>query len=201
MSATSWGRFFGMPGKTVPLDKEYLQRACLAKLSEADERINYVRLYVPSIVGDSEQMLEDARSYSLTEPIMCIFTASKAKAQANLLANAISINRQNVDALLQQKIQADNVILEKQQEKGFFPILGYSYTQYAADLRADQPYSALTFSEYALELSNLDIYFSQEKTFYIPTPVLDEIAIFGFGALFGAAVVMLILGRRKKRRR
>jgi hypothetical protein len=40
-----------------------------------------------------------------------------------------------------------------------FPILGYSYFEYANSLKESDPFSALLYSEYALELSNLDIYF------------------------------------------
>jgi uncharacterized protein len=200
VSAQSWMGFFGMPGQNLRLDQSYLQRACLAKLSEADERINYVRLYAPTIVAESERLLEDAREYSQTEPILCIFTASKAKAQANLLANAITIGRENVDALIQQKIDADRVVLMKQQGKGFFPILGFSYTQYAGDLRVDTPYSSLTFAEYALELSNLDIYFPKEQRYRLPPGFSEALLVFLFGAIFGAALATFILRKPRKRR-
>jgi uncharacterized protein len=200
VSARSWSGFFAMPGQELRFDQAYLQRACLAKLSEAEERINYVRLYVPTIVAESERLLEDARDYSQDEPILCIFTASKAKAQANLLANAITIGRENIDALIQQKTDADWVVLQKQQEKGFFPILGYSYTQYAMDLRPDSPYSALTFAEYALELSNLDIYFPKEQHLKLPPGFTSALLLFAFGSVFGAAVATIILRKPRKRR-
>jgi len=44
-------------------------------------------------------------------------------------------------------------------EKGIFPVVGYSYFEYANSLKENDPFSALLYSEYALELSNLDIYF------------------------------------------
>ena len=187
MSADTWSAFFGMPGRRVQLDTAYLQNACLSKMSEAEERINYVRFYTPSLVSESEQLLSDARDESMYEPILCIFTASKAKAQANLLASAISVGKEQVDALILQKLNADEIVLKKQQEKGFFPIIGYSYTQYAADLRDPMPYSALTFSEYALELSNLDLYFPNEQPYHFPEQLWIASLLFLSGALFGIA--------------
>jgi predicted S18 family serine protease len=196
VSAKSWSSFFGMKGKSLNIDDIYLQRACLAKLSEADERINYVKLYAPSVLLESERLLAQAQGYSKTEPILCIFTASKAKAQADLLANAMSVDRASVDALVAQKLDAAQVVLQKQQEKGFFPILGYSYAQYAGDLRDANPYSSLTFAEYSIELSNLDIYFPREKHWGIPQSILNGFLIFSFGVIFGASVIFFILRRK-----
>jgi uncharacterized protein len=201
LSAHSWSTFFGMDSTPVQLDPLYLQRACLSKISEAEERISYVELYAPQAVLESHTLLEEAKRLAAVEPILCIFTASKSKAQANLLANAISVDRASVDALVQQKLDADLFILKKQQDKGFFPILGYSYMQYASDLRKDNPYSALTFSEYALELSNLDIYFPREERFYIPPHVLEGLILFSLGAVFGAGVAIFFLGKYAMRKR
>jgi uncharacterized protein len=201
VSAKSWSMFFGMPGKEVQLDSDYLQQACLAKIGEAEERISYVRIYAPSLVDDSESLLEEAQGYSSNEPILCIFTASKAKAQANVLADALSIGQENVDALIQQKLEADTVTLEKQQEKGFFPILGYSYMQYAGDLRHRTPYSALIFSEYALELSNLDMYFPQKHRMHLPPGFSDAAILFGLGALFGAGISIFVIGKQMNARK
>lgn len=196
LSAASWSTFFGIAGEELELDQLHLQRACLAKLAEADERINYVKLYAPSVTLESERLLALAQEHSTTEPVLCIFSASKAKAQANLLANAISVDKSGVDALVSQKLGAAGVVLRKQQEKGFFPILGYSYVQYASDLRTVNPYSALSFSEYALELSNLDIYFPQERGFRFPPQIVEGFLLFTFGTLFGASVVFFILRQK-----
>jgi uncharacterized protein len=198
LSAKSWSAFFGMGGDKLELDPLYLQSACMSKLGEAEERVNYIRLYAPTAASESERLLLEAQAYSTTEPIICIFTASKAKAQADLLASAISIDRENVDMLLQQKLSADEAILRKQYAKGFFPILGYSYAQYAGDLRDESPFSALTFSEYALELSNLDIYFPKDRSFTIPAQITDALLYFMLGSIFGAGMVLIFFGKRRR---
>jgi len=52
--------------------------------------------------------------------------------------------------------------LVRVQKKGIFPIIGYSYYEYGNSLKESDKYSALLFSEYALEFSNLDIYFPKK---------------------------------------
>jgi uncharacterized protein len=193
LSAKSWSAFFGLPGKRIPLDQKYLQRACLAKIGEAEERVSYTRLYMPTLMNDVDDALAQARRFSSNEPILCIFAASKAKAQANLVASALAVGNDHVDALLVQKLAAGDASMRKQQAEGIFPIIGYSYIQYASDLRTAQPYSALTFAEYALELSTIDIYFPKDRPFRIPIFFLDGAVIFLLGAIFGFALAVLLL--------
>lgn len=193
VSAHSWSGFFGIPGKEFQLDEEYLRRACLSKIAEADERVNYVRLYTPELVAESETTLAKATALSREEPILCIFTASQAKAQANLLASVLAVSEDNVHKLLDEKLRANALVLQKQQREGMFPILGYSYTDYARDLGGHSPYSALIFSEYSLELSNLDMYFPQENGVRLPAWFWQTVQVFALGAIFGAAVAALVL--------
>ena len=58
----------------------------------------------------------------------------------------------------------ERIISENSAEETF-PILGYSYYQYANNLKEDQPYNSLIYLEYALEMSDLGIYFPEEKEF------------------------------------
>ena len=57
-------------------------------------------------------------------------------------------------------------MIAQSQERNLFPIVGYSYYEYAKSLKENDPGIALLFSEYALELSNLDLYFDQGRTSY-----------------------------------
>jgi len=190
VSAASWASFFNMKTAPVVIDDAHLQRACLAKLAEADERLSYMQLYLPELLVESERLLGEARSYSRNNPALCIFAASKAKAQADLMASTLSVRPEHVEALLDQKLAADRMVLVKQQEDGNFPILGYSYAQYAEDLREDAVYSALSFAEYALALSDLDIYFPQERAFHIDATVWYGLLLTSVGFLIGVIVVM-----------
>ncbi|HIH23904.1 TPA: hypothetical protein HA251_02615 [Candidatus Woesearchaeota archaeon] len=198
ISAESWGAFFGMDGTSVPLDERHLRRACLAKLAEAEERVNYARLYAPDFVEDSDAMISQARALAGEEPILCIFAASKAKAQANILTSAITVGPHRVDELIAQKLAASDRSLRIQQSEGAFPITGYSYAQYARNLRSTQPYSALTFAEYSLELSTIDIYFPEERTWHIPPAIRTHSTPFVLGTIFGVCIGALIAIRSSR---
>ena len=65
--------------------------------------------------------------------------------------------------------------------------MGYSYYEYAQSLREEDPFSALLFTEYALELSNLDIYFKRKSS--LPRIELDSTIIVVF--LSGIAIGLL----------
>lgn len=198
ISAESWSAFFGMEGPSMSLDEPYLRRACLAKLAEAEERVNYARLYAPEFVEDSDAMIAQARNLAGKEPILCIFAASKAKAQANILTSAIAVGPRRIDELIAQKLAASDRSLRIQQSEGAFPITGYSYAQYARDLRSAQPYSALTFAEYSLELSTIDIYFPEERTWHLPPEMRTNAIPFMLGAVCGLGLGALMALRTRR---
>jgi predicted S18 family serine protease len=191
VSAQSWAAFYGLPGRSLPEDRSYLRRACITMLAEAEERLTYVRLLVPQLTDGADSTYEKALEYSATEPALCIFTAAQAKAEANVLAEAITVGEDQLDALIERKLEADNRLLRRQQAQGFFPILGYSYTQYASDLRERLPYNALIFTQSALEVSTLDMYFpSAEMQSY---RVDERLIILGLGVLLGLGLGMLAM--------
>jgi len=75
--------------------------------------------------------------------------------------------------------------------------VGYSYYEYAQSLRNETIYSALLYSEYSLELSNLDIYFKPKKL-RIRSESFDIIMIFLAGVLVGIIVKGAYEPRKKK---
>jgi hypothetical protein len=76
--------------------------------------------------------------------------------------------------------------------------LGYSYYEYAESLKEEQPFSALLYAEYSLELSNLDIYFKPKK-FSLPQIRQEWIVFFVSGIIIGASFVQFLHNLRKKR--
>ena len=128
-----------------------------------------------------------------------MFMASKAKAEANSLMTLMAIKTEDdLKLMLKEKFGSIKQIILREQDKGIFPILGYSYYEYAQNLVEDQPYSALTFTEYSLELSNLDIYFPKKTSFTFPTIQPVFISIFLSGLFIGLFIGIFM---RKKRER
>ncbi len=168
-SAFSWYKFFVHIGREINLDKNSLRKSCEKKLSEAEERRQYVIFFYPSLKETSTKReieyaykdLKDGR-YEL-----CLFKATKAKAESDIVLSVSGITKNKLDVLIKKKLEIAKKNIVKQIRKGNFPILGYSYYEYANDLKDSDKYSALLYAEYALELSNLDVYFKQEGISYL----------------------------------
>lgn len=159
-SARSWSTFLGGEGKVFIFDTKVLGDSCNQKLAEATERFQYLKLTVPLDVESVALDLEKASRYRISEQYeMCLYLASKAKAGANAILSTRGLTEETFEEFMQSKLALIQKNLAREIKKGVFPILGYSYWEYAQDLRESDRYSALLFSEYALEFSNLDLYF------------------------------------------
>ncbi len=199
ISAVSWSAFFGLSGKSLVLSQETLKNSCAEKLSEAEERYQYVQLYLPNQLSNTRALLD--RTYAdqaSGEYSLCLFEASKAKAEADVVLGIIGVSEDQIPDYLQTKLELANDQIASQLDKGNLPILGYSYYEYAKSLKDSDIYSALIYTEYALELSNLDIYFSNPKKKTLDLPDMRLVLIFFLGIILG--VFIGILARRRKRR-
>lgn len=198
-SAYSWYDFSGKPGKKFDLNKKILERSCKEKLSEAEERYQYVSLYLPGW-GDSRMDINNAYS-DLQENNyeMCLFKASQAKAEANYILNLLGVQEDQLDILINTKLEIIRKNIAEEIKKGIFPILGYSYLEYADSLKESDKLSALLYLEYALELSNLNIYFQEKGETY--SIYIDNKIILAFlvGVTSGLIIAIIIRRKRKKR--
>ncbi len=201
-SGVVWGSFFEMSQPSLVLHTEHLRTSCLTKLAEAEERLNYVDLYVPTLEAGVRRSMSYAREdYERGRYALCLFKASKAKAEANALIAGLGTPPEAVGAVVSHKLDAVRQLLARQRSKAVFPILGYSYYEYARALLEDEPYSALTFAEYALELGNLDVYFPRPAKKDIVPFDLDVMVAFGGGVLSGILATLVVLLARRARRR
>ena len=204
-SAKSWATFMDSRGREFNLNKEIVKDACKKKISEVEERFQYVQIYFPQNLANTRKELDYAYKDLNNEYYeLCLFKASKAKANVDIILSVFGIEPEQVDDVLKekQKIVKENLIDET--KKGIFPILGYSYYEYANALSNDDPFSAMLYSEYALELSNLDIYFKDGKKNIKKKLGIDKKALFGtlfvfiFGFVIGIASIKIIEFQRKK---
>ncbi len=197
-----WMDFLGMGGRKFHIDNDVMKESCVGKLSEAQERIQYLTLFIPEqslaeIQRDYELAFQD---YSDKEYALCISKASRAKSSANVMLNLMNVGNDNLDTLLQRKLKAAQSVIIKQQNKDVFPIMGYSYYEYASSLQNSNAVSALIYSENALELSWLDIYFSadvEEPTSRPLTPV--TLLIFLIGFITGCIFLIALFPRGSRR--
>lgn len=186
-----WGAFFDIPGTEFNLQEEKLEASCLAKLAEAEERYQYVTVFFPQLGEDSRRdLLQAYEDFNHRDYAFCLFRASKAKAETDFLLSVISLRDDLLHDLLQEKLEQAKRSILKQQEQDIFPILGYSYYEYALSLQQSDPLTALTYVDYALELSNIDMYFPPpEKTAMPPLPY-RELLLISVGFLWGMTLML-----------
>ncbi len=201
-SAYSWFFFFDSRGREFNLNKDILKSSCQDKISEAEERHEYVKLFLPTVLENAEK--ETGYAYSYMEKgdyELCLFKASKAKAEADIVLSVIGVEEDQLDNMLNQKLDIvkDNII--KEAEKGIFPILGYSYYEYAKTLKDNDRSSALLYSEYALELSNLDMYFEEKEKAQLKKIEENLVLVFVAGIFVGFIVGISFKKGSKPRKR
>ncbi len=163
-SAYSWATFLGKGGKAFNLNKDVLKKSCQNKISEADEREQYVELYFPNTLDKvKEGISKSNEELGKGNYELCLSEASKAKAEVDTVLSVFGVDGVQYRNIVDRKLDIVRDSIAKQSAKGIFPILGYSYYEYANSLKENDVYSALLYSEYALELGNLDIYFKESN--------------------------------------
>jgi uncharacterized protein len=197
-SALAWSTFFEVGTQDSEFTEENLRSSCSEKLQEAQERMQYVELFFPISVKATKKDLDQAILDNKNQDYeLCLFRSSKVKAESNAILSMMHVNKEQLKILVQEKLNVAKEVIAKQKS---FPIVAYSYYQYADSLLESDPASALMYSEYALELANLDIYFKQE-TVRPPTRKIiakDPIIAFVLGIIVGAGVILFLIKSKKK---
>ncbi len=185
-SAYSWSSFFDTKGEEYNFDQESLQEGCTLKLLEAEELLKYVSIYYPPAVEEQTDMLNAARKDKENKDyISCLFKASKSKAESSVIMSAIGVDEDMLGDLITLKLEVAKEAILTESMKKRFPIVGYSYYEYANSLKESSPYSALVYAEYALEMSNLDFYFKKKHSSVNIQIDWKLVLIFVLGAAFG----------------
>lgn len=203
-SALSWMQFFSMDGKKFVLDNESLKSSCLQKISESEQRQQYVSLFLGNyFLEDLKSNIDTAKEAQLEEEYeLCLITAAQAKAEANAILSTLGLKEEALTEFFESKKKAVERVISENSAEGVFPILGYSYYEYAQSLKEEEKYTALVYLEYALEMSELSIYFPEEtveKKFVIKR----EWVLLGKGFLGGVlvsilGVIFVMLLKKKK---
>ncbi len=208
-SAISWQQFFALDGKKFVVDKEQLQNSCQQKIAEAQERFQYVGLFLGEVrISKVQEKINIAqKSLDNAEYELCLIEAAQAKADSNAILSSLGLDEKNVAPYLESKQKAVERVISENSEEDIFPILGYSYYQYANSLKVSDPFTALVYFEYALEMSDLGIYFPTEERFLERNDILQFRKEWGYavgGIVVGVGVGFLLgmwKGRKKKRKR
>lgn len=200
-SARAWAKFFENNDKELVLETAALEDSCIQKLAEAQERYQYVRLITQEPMQNVVNYLDRANEeWKKDNYVLCLDIASRAKANLDIILSLIGVKEEaQLKELVEERLKLVRQVLNKQQEKGYFPMLGYSYYEYAQFLKEKDPYSALIYSHYALEFSHLDMYFKEKKKKILLPDGENTLYLF-LG--FGTGIVfcgLIFLGRRMMR--
>ncbi|MAG91125.1 hypothetical protein CMO83_00445 [Candidatus Woesearchaeota archaeon] len=188
-SAYSWATFLGKDGKEFNLNKDVLRKSCQSKIGEAKERKQYVDLYFPGSLGSVNEELDDANEELENENYeLCLSIASRAKADVDVILSVFGVGSEQYESLLERKLEIVKNNIAEETTKGIFPILSYSYYEYANSLKETDLFSALLYSEYALELGNLDIYLKESE-------ITEKKISFNIDKkLFGVFIIGVLIG-------
>jgi len=204
-SAVAWSRFFATGTVEFRLDKEVLQQTCINKIAEVRSYTDYVRIYINLPLNRIEEQLVAAwNDFDNGDYELCIFKASKAKAESTLVLEALNIDRDNMEELLEEKFILAQKTIASVQKKGIFPILGYSYYEYANSLKDYDMDSAILYIGYANEMSNINVYFeNKENDFSILTYLPDSSIIYAFlfGLLIGVGLILIYNKKDTKKKK
>ena len=179
--------FFDHRGKEYNFNTALLKSSCQNKIGEAEERYNYVLLFYPILgLGGTRKEIDYAYDDLENEDyVLCLFKATKAKAESDVILSVSGIGSDKIAGLLDKKLEVAGKNIAKQINKGNFPVLAYSYYEYANELKENDRYSALLYSEYALELSDLDMYFKNVKKPLVVKVEIKMLAFLLLGILIG----------------
>lgn len=205
-SAVTWMEFFAMDGKKFVFDNQTLQQTCLQKISEAEERYQYAEFFInPNFIGGIKEKINEAReALDHDEVELCLITASQAKGDASAVLTSVGLSNESVQDVINEKKHAVERVIAENSIGGVFPILGYSYYKYASALQGEEQYTALLYLDYALEISELEVYFPEEKTFRDAVMIgeISKKTLYRLEGFFAAFIIfILLLGLRASKDR
>ena len=204
-SAIAWLKFLDNRGKVFSFNKELLENSCKKRLSEVEEQFQYIGALIPLDISTINQEITSAyNDFNNKFYELCLYKASKAKAEINTVISSLSIDESQIDTFISHKLKITKSNIAKETKKGIFPILGYSYYEYADSLKDTDKYSALLYSEYAMEFSNLDIYFKNRERLYFYNfdyGILIVLVSLSLISFLGGVIITSKYYKRKKKRK
>ena len=118
-----------------------------------------------------------------------MYQASKEKARLDVLLTSAAVAPENFENVLREKLNITRGLIYREIEAGRFPVMGYSYYEYAQNLLEDDVINAALFSSYALELSDMSLYFPRPFSVWgrVQTTFEDD---YFLGFVSGAIVLL-----------
>ena len=201
-SIKTWSTFFSDKKDNLKINDKLIERSCIQLTAEAESNLQYLQILSPFPYDGIIEDINDAKSArDKGDMIQCMFLSTNAKARVDSVLSVIGSPDEIVPELVDAKLKLAQESIAKHQDDGSFPILGYSYYEYAQSLKESDPVSALIYSHYALEHSNLDVYLKETElkdTVTIEKDVPEKLSI-TVAFILGFLTCYFVLSIRRKR--
>ena len=188
-----WLRFNNMSGQKFNFGRASLSESCIQSISEAETNYEYLRtllnLNLSYINDDLNQAKQQA---TLGNYAVCLYESAKTKAELDMLSSTLGVRKNEINTLLDYKLKAAERSVYESMSNNIFPIMAYSYYEYANSLKNTDKYSALLYAEEAIELSNLDIYFKKETKSSVIRQIFNRSREFNLGFSVGLLLMVIL---------
>jgi len=166
-TAKGWNSLFGLGGSSFDLSGRDLENFCIRSIDSVERKKAYLdslaNYSLPDVV---DEQYFDSRSKAIKylsegEGELCLFEVSKLDAVTNQIATRVNFVSDvgSLGPVIDDKMRSVERVLVAQQAKGNFPILGYSYLEFAGQLLEDEDViRSLDFVERAIVFSDLESY-------------------------------------------
>lgn len=198
-SAISWTNFFGMPGPKYEINQITLANSCSKKIGEIEELRNYILLYVPKLANTQTRLNQIRDLYDQEDFSSCLYESALLRSDLQAIASSIGVMPDDFSELVDRKLNAASKAIALEIDNGIFPMAAYSYYELGRSVQNFSEQNALIYAEYALELSQFDLYFEKEANFNLRfnMNIIPVFLMFVAGFFLGLA---LGLSKRKNKK-
>lgn len=213
-TSKGWNSLFGLGGTPFNIRQDILENVCIRSLDFVERKKAYLDSLTENKLPDliNEQYF-NSRSKAIEylseeENELCLFQVSKLNAATNEISTRLNIPEEDLSFAVSEKIKSVKRAISMQQERGNFPILGYSYLEFAEQLQGEDPLRALNYIEQAIIYSDLNVYFfnedllseemdkdSEKTQFYILIGIVS-----GFVIVMLSMILAIVAFMRKKKK-
>lgn len=168
-TAKGWNSLFGLGGTPFKVDQKVLENACINSLDFVERKKAYLDSLTENKLPEfvTEQYF-DSRSKAIKylseeKNELCLFQVSRLNAATNEISTRLNIPVADLPLAVSEKLKSVKRTISVQEEKGNFPILGYSYLEFAEQLQGSSTLRALNYAEQAIVYSDLNVYSFNEQ--------------------------------------
>jgi predicted S18 family serine protease len=132
----------------------------------------------------------------------CLYEAALLHADLQAIASTLGVSSEEFEQLVDRKLNAAKTSVAQQIDQSIFPMAAYAYYELGRSVQESSPANALIYAEYALELSELDLYFEREPArSVVNLNFVPMVLFFLAGLIFGIVIGMSMRKRRPRKLR